>query len=431
MRGIFTWTMLIICVSMQAQDQSKGYYKDLFMDSGIMLTSREDLPSARFCNFSMESFVSTKHSNDKPNAFTAMDTLVQNQMFAGSDIDENGILLYPDGAPRFRAIYVNGGRATKHGHSLGEKGRESYRLFVKNGGSYVGSCAGAFLASVGSKKSESETKVNPDYLGVWPSRVCSTGLERSWTHIDIVPGSPLLNYYQFGGRMQIDSVRHNGGCFAVMDNQCPEGTEVLARYSTPGMETKRNMVGQPVVWAWKENTNTGRVVLCGSHPEEVTEGPRLELTAAMLKYAMDGNGKPRIKGGLEFGKMRKMACYTHENNPDYARLGDRQYHHFTVNVPEGLDSLVVSLESIPGWRNFDLYLFANYEDFAFKDGALYSNLTLGVDKKILMRKPKAGRLFVSVFCDTTVDAKQTKHGTQYSGRVDVLNGVPYIIKVMK
>lgn len=60
----------------------------------------------------------------------------------GSPEDENGILLYPDGEPRFRMIYVNGGLATQHGRSLGEDGRQRIRDYVAAGGSYLGSCAG-------------------------------------------------------------------------------------------------------------------------------------------------------------------------------------------------------------------------------------------------------------------------------------------------
>lgn len=41
------------------------------------------------------------------------------------------------------------------------------------------------------------------------------------------------------------------------------------------------------------------------------------------------------------------------------------------------------------------------------------------------RIPRRGTLYLSVFCNTTVDTVETKWGTQYTGRLDVLNGVPY------
>ena len=91
-----------------AQDICKAqYYKDLFQDSGINLTSRQDLPAARFLGLSYETYYSAKHS---PMAITVKDTIEQTAIMVGSTIDENGVLLYPDGAPRFKMIYVNGGR---------------------------------------------------------------------------------------------------------------------------------------------------------------------------------------------------------------------------------------------------------------------------------------------------------------------------------
>ena len=36
-----------------AQQRQKGFYKDLFMDSGMMLTSRVDLWAARLADFTM------------------------------------------------------------------------------------------------------------------------------------------------------------------------------------------------------------------------------------------------------------------------------------------------------------------------------------------------------------------------------------------
>jgi len=409
-----------------AQTTSRGYYKDVFMDSGIMLTSRTDLPAARLLNLSMESFVSTPHSYTKAYSFTHADTLLQTQLISGSDMDQNGILLYPDGQPRFRMVYMNGGRAASHGRSLGEEGRNSYRNFVKSGGSYLGSCAGAFIASKGSMGDT--LKLRTEYTGIWPGIAGSTGLEGSYTHMFIEPQSPLLKYYDFGGDMRVDSVRHNGGCYAYTQLDWPQGTEILARFDTEDRKLKRNIHQQASIWAYKENGNTGRIVLCGSHPEEVTRGERLELMSAMILYALDGVGAPVIKGELINGEERKMSCSTADANPNFTRIGDKQYHHFTVQVPSGVDSLKISLKSIPGWQDFDLYLLADNEQLAYKENAHFQDVTLGIDKVITIPHPQVGTLYVSVFCDTTVDAVQTKYGTQYSGRTDVLNGVPYILK---
>ena len=91
---------LLTPLLLNAQNNAKGYYKDIFIDGGLRLSSRADLPSARVLGLETEAFVSAKKAKE----YTRMDTLLQEQCFAGSAIDENGVLLYPDGEPRFRLL---------------------------------------------------------------------------------------------------------------------------------------------------------------------------------------------------------------------------------------------------------------------------------------------------------------------------------------
>ena len=135
-------TILVCVIPVSAQNLANGYYKDIFMDSGMMLTSYVDLPVTELMGLSMEAFVSSPHSYTAKYVFTGVDTLRQTALIAGCPMDENGILLYPDGQPRFRMVYMNGGRAAAHAKSLGDSGRQAYRDFVMAGGSYLGSCAG-------------------------------------------------------------------------------------------------------------------------------------------------------------------------------------------------------------------------------------------------------------------------------------------------
>ena len=149
----------------QEKKNNCGYYKDVFMDSGIHMVDREDLPAVRFLGLSMETFKAAPYY---PSELTITDTIIQTELMCGNPLDENGILLYPDGEPRFRMIYMNGGLATKHGNSLTPKGRENIRTFIENGGSYVGSCAGMFLASNGLYEEDKEYTPNKSYLSIWP-----------------------------------------------------------------------------------------------------------------------------------------------------------------------------------------------------------------------------------------------------------------------
>lgn len=427
-------TILFTVAAMATAGAQRGYYKDLFMDSGIYLTSRRDLPAADALGLSMEKFVSASHKAADSTRITQVDTVIQTMLLGGNPLDENGILLYPDGAPRFRMVYMNGGKAANHGRSLTDSARRNFQTFVRNGGSYVGSCAGAYLACkytfVAAKDSLALRTENYRYLALWPGCTRSCQLDNSWTDVTIDKGSPLLKYYDFGGDRQVDSVRHNGGNFADTEHVWPEGTEVLARYDTRGREgLKLDLTGLPVIWALKESDTSGRVVSCGSHPEDAKSGERLDLMCSMVRYALDGNGSPKLKAVLEPGKERTMDRRTSDADPAFTRIGDRQYHHFAVDIPRGCSQAVVSLKSLKGWRNFDMSLYVSRDGFAFSDAAAWRSVGEGVDRQIVIDSPKAGRYYIGVCCETTVDSQETAYGTQYSGRLDVLNGVPYTILV--
>lgn len=402
---------------------SQGYYKDIFMDGGIKLTSREDLPAARRLDLSIEHFVSGKDTDDSP--LTLQDTIMQQLIFCGSEIDLNGILLYPDGQPRFRMIYVNGGKATRHGISLTEKGRSNIYTFVKKGGSYLGTCAGMFLASCGTTTDSIIPK--PAYLGIWPGIAHSTRLSKTPTGHFIEPGSPILKYCDFGEDMHIDSVYHNGGGFAYEPAQLPAGTEILTRYdyepfTKDSLSIHRKISG----WAWKENYSTGRVILTGSHPESYTGGERLDLMSALIKYALEGNGDPVIKGEIRNGEIRHMNKSTHDSEPDFTKIGDLQYHHFTVNIPENAINIKVELKS-PSIYNLNLYICK--EGPAFKQSADYMNISLGGNKQINLASLPEGKWYIAVECATTVDVKESEWGEVYTGNLSVLNGVPYSLVI--
>ena len=240
--------------------------------------------------------------------------------------------------------------------------------------------------------------------------------------------SPLLKYADFGGDHRVDSVYHNNGCYALTDSAWPKETEVLLRYDTEGRELKRDINKQAGIWAYKASEYAGRVIACGSHPEGNSSGERLDLMCAMVRYALDGNGTPRLKGELKNGESRKMTCRTSDQNPDYTRIGDRQYHYFVVDVPKGCKEVVLSLEPVLGYSDYAMYLCAGYEPFPKMENAGYRNVSSTFAKEIRIPNPKHGKLYVSVFCNTTVDTVDSPYGHQYAGRVDVLNGVPYIIK---
>ena len=389
---------------------NRSFYKDVFLDAGAYLSSRKSLAAADYLGLSLEGIsfpYATSDANDKA---------MQTSIISGEVTDLNGRLLYPDGQPRYKLLFVNGGTSTSHGQSLGEKGLENMRTFVEEGGSYVGTCAGAFLASNGfDGKADYEY-----YLSIWPGMIQHTGMSGSKYGMYIEEDSPLLRYFDFGGDFYVDSVRHNNGGYPI---DYPVGTEVLARYEYP---IKKSLHKQPSIWAYKSTPKSGRVILEGSHPEEVKYGERLDLTAAMMLYAIDGVGIASIKGFLKNGEERKMDKKTSDNNPDYTRIGDLQTHHFAAYIPSGARNIHVELSSP---SNCDLALMMNQETYAFSDVAEYRSSVPGSSQTLSFPSIREGLWFIGVQCLTTVTVKETDYGQEYGGNLEVLNGIPYRISI--
>lgn len=404
--------------------RGEGYYKEVFMDSGVALTSRRHIPATQLLGIEMDYFAS---ANTKD--LTKADTLQQAKIFCGNKYDTNGRLLYPDGAPRYRMIYVNGGKSGAHARSMGEEGRQRIKEYIAAGGSYVGTCAGAYIASSGSYRSTGP-KFSDVYWGVWPGWAQSTRLMKSSTDMDIPRKSPLLRYFDFGGDRKVANVRHNGGCnaFESKNEKLPKGTEPLAHYIFNNTQRVK-IDGKISVWAYKANEESGRVIMCGSHPEGVASGERLEFMASMMLYAMDGNPTPKVKGTLQNGEVREMNKRTEDNDPAYTRIGDRQYHHFRLDVPRKCKKMIITLEGYKGTRALDLTLCLKRGELAFHNNTLTKSTGPYCKEQIVVENPKAGEWFASVFCESTPITTVTKFGTHYRGRLSVLNGVPYKISV--
>ena len=192
---------------------TEGFYKDAFMDGGTGLTQRTKLYAAESLGLSYE-YLAREDS-----------ATLQYIMVANPD-DANGYLLYPDGAPRFRLIYTNGGDAGVHGTAMGDSGRKRIRDFYSHGGAYSGSCAGAYLASL----SNQDSGTSPFFYHLWPGRTKDTRIQNAYVGNFIPHDSPLLQYDSFGGDFYIDSLYVYNGPLANESIGWPPSTEVLLRY---------------------------------------------------------------------------------------------------------------------------------------------------------------------------------------------------------
>ncbi|MDO4956588.1 MAG: hypothetical protein Q4E60_06160 [Bacteroidales bacterium] len=385
---------------------NRAYYKDLYLDCSISITSKKTLPAADLLGISMEKL-----------AFNEMeDSARQNRVLVGNKDDVNGVLLYPDGQPRFKVLFINGGSSIIHGRSLGSRGRANIRQFYNNGGSYVGCCAGAILASQGYGNSDIGV-----YFKIFPRRLQHTNFAKVDMGLIVDPDSKLLKYYDFGGDNYVANVRHNVGNYP---DDLPKGTEVLGRFDFPKGAKFHHL---PMIYAYKTSNKTGRMVLCGSHPEEPVDGERRDVCAAMIQYASEGVGMTQLKGFLENGKTREMVKTTQQHDPAYTRIGDLQCHHFAVRVPENARDISFKLSSTVDISNLKLAICN--DTYAYEDVADYTADAKGARQEMCFSSLTPGIWYVTVKCMDKPVVRSTGYGDFYeSSPIDLLNGIPYSIE---
>jgi len=401
---LFLILYLIVPHSVTAQlteADKEGYYADVFIDGGVNLSSNgcSNIPSVARLGLTC-------------GAYAGSDQIAQNRMIVGgvsgqawdNPNDLNGALLYPDGMPRFRVIYVNGGRSEPHGESLTSLGRQYFLDFFNNGGSYTGTCAGAILAChFDSDLRDSYPNREPNYFHLCPVEVTFTTINSTPIDMNITSGSKLLEYYTYGGDDIIASVYHNGGNFAKTS---PTGYSTLATFRNA---PKTWVTGKPSVWTWKDpvDTKKGRVVVTGSHPERVScsnGDERCDLMSAILRYALEGVGNR---------KPVKTELINHQQvimTSDEQKIGDKQYHYYRIsNLEANVEELRVEIQSSEA---YDLDLYVSYGEKPIRLNGYYDYRPddTGSNEVLSIANPQAGTWYVAVYGD---------HG--------IFNGVSYIL----
>ena len=443
--------------------KTRGYYKSLFVDAGYCLNNYY-LPSQ------LQWIKTLGIENDYEYFQAGKDSILvcdlQKGVMVGAPCgdadwkDGNGVLLYPDGEPRFRMMYANGGKSSKHGASLGDKGRYQVHDFFINGGSYVGTCAGAFLGCAGARKGNRFNNEDPSVVnytfGLFPGAFIGTTVPIDIKKYPSVYTSMVLSprfkeiagQYHYSFADTIERVRHHGGGY-LKESELEKypGVEMLMRYAYSQQApedscsyTEANRVsykmygkgsklgprksidGRISSFAWKENELSGRACITGSHPEKEPQGcTKHDLICLLARYAMDGNGNAAIKSSLEKGKVYSSPV----------GVGDLQYHHFKFSNDKELRNVRIILESK---TTADLYLTLRNGDFAWMSDADYMVCTEGGKKTISIDTLPAGEWYIGVYCATTVKAtleqnKKVFNYFYYTDKHNVLNGVKYKLSI--
>ncbi len=192
---------------------------------------------------------------------------------AGLDVELTGVPEILQGALDHADVLVmGGGKSNLESKALGEKGRAEVIRFVREGGGYVGICAGAYLGSSGSGKVAClgllPVKTGATWLG------CHTPL--AWSD------SPL------GATRVEDADLRGGPTFQLMENAA-DRVDVWANFDrneTHAEKGEYQLKGTPAVISGIHGK--GRVVLTSTHCER-PPSPSTHFPA-MVRWA--GRGVP-------------------------------------------------------------------------------------------------------------------------------------------
>jgi hypothetical protein len=339
----------------------EGFYKDVLVNGGAYLSSR-GLYADNSLGLTADNFLTSSSSR------TA-------SVFGGNAADSNGILLYPDGQPRYQVVFSNGGSATDHVRALTSKGRQVFRDYFAEGGSYTGSCAGAFI-----------TWKYSGYLNLWPGAMGHNAGRSGSMSVNFEdqehPFTQIL--IDRAGTSTIKSIPHYYGPIFSEKYSHPEDTEFLGNiYSASGsIYRSRNT---PYLISYKPTEESGRLVVQPSHPEGYSSGDKLALMESIILYAMSGTQDiPDLKGELSI------------NQDVTGRVGDKQYHRYTVNVGTEIDKLSIGLEG-------NAKLFVQHDSYAHSQSSLSHSNVFNIDD------PELGLWHISVYGDHTI-----RNGTPYT-----------------
>jgi hypothetical protein len=295
--------------------------------------------------------------------------------------------------------YMNGGSSGDHVASLktsttpdGLNGKDLVQQFFANGGSYTGSCAGAFAAGSGiSRYFELIPNTRFKSSMPWGINVDATfdaPADKPFSDVmkDLGFGTKVTNIPTYGGPVYKPGIDTYYG-------PVPDGLQYFGK-------NVRNGYGAPQVAAYK-GPGTGQMAILSGHPEYRSSGSNLGLMATVYKYAIDGARKiPDLKDSLAVGDTVQMV------GPKQ-KVGDGQYHRFTVDVPAGTSTLDVSLSGLSG--NADVYVQcdspANAKSYLAKGtqtGTAGESVQVDVSQACSV-------LHVSVY-----GAHEVKNGTAYS-----------------
>ena len=201
----------------------------------------------------------------------------------GADIAAGGLKGYD-------LVMFTGGSGSAEAGGLGEKGREEVRAFVRNGGGYVGICAGAYLACSGFEWG----------VGVLNAKTVSPKWRRG-------QGEVKIEGTAFGEKISDRGIRYSNGPIIKADvrKDLPE-FETLVAFRTELAENDTPvgvMVNAPAMV--RSTYGLGRVFTSSPHPEQ-TAGLEPLVEKAMRWVARSRGPTEELWKRLEAMEVDKL-----------------------------------------------------------------------------------------------------------------------------
>jgi glutamine amidotransferase-like uncharacterized protein len=236
-------------------------------------------------------------------------------------------------------VMFTGGSGSAEAGGLGEKGREEVRGFVRNGGGYVGICAGAYLACSGFEWG----------VGVLNAKTVSSKWRRGQGEVKIAGET-------FGDKLTDRGIRYANGPIIKADvrKDLPE-FEVLASFRTELAENDTPvgvMVNAPAMV--RGTFGMGRVFTSSPHPEQTaglepivekavrwvarSKGPTEELWKRLEAMEVDKLWLPGAivdwKTGLPTGQAIKDAKSKHTHCSQFVAAATERLGVYVLRPPE-------------------------------------------------------------------------------------------------
>ena len=335
-----------------------GVAADVFVDGGYSLSGVSLSREAELLGWTRETLLTSSYS-------------LTRSTIGGNSNDTNGALLFPDGQPRVGVYYHNGGNSSAHQSALGASGKAAIIDFLAAGGSYTGSCAGAWTA-----------KNFGFYVGSW----LNNGGSGSHTITLADDGNPISEFMIANGQsLIVPSVPFYGGPGFLESRSRTPDAEFIGKL-TSGYPSY--MRGTDAIILVQPTGDEGGVAIVPNHPEYGRRAIHTYYMAAVLSWAYDtANVTPDVKGSLDYSHPAVTAD-----------VGDGQYHRYAMQVAPGTRELTITTSNAAGT---ELYVTLN--------GVAYAGGFDFAGDEIVISNPAAGEWEVSVLGTHAV-----KNGVHYT-----------------